>query len=529
MRMKKTTTELVAEVLAGSGSQQSAPACGCNSTESVLATLQCQAAPGNPRQHTTTAPHNEQPTAGEEHRDKWRHPHRIPLDSAGCVDETLDRIFRGNLDSFKRLLDADKELVGVEPDDLERQRRAGIPNPARFKIITGLEPIDVDPPWVHGWVPTTDGSLKLMAPGPGGLPTSPKGLQAPKGPLSPVTKLKAPHLIPLIGPDDFKPLPSPPQSAQTSNYNLACVPIWHSGHHCRRVPLGLGMCNSNRTGRIGDAFSLAYQVIRCAEQEMAVFAALEEADRKYFWDSYQQRDLGAPQYWFGRSDSPRFEERFWTIFGKIQSWSMAFRHGFWDLETGVLFSCRSDKNKGGSTIARHFYLNIIELYDPWFKFPDRDAATALVILHEMAHKSDWNINFWGWFINSWGGAYAIKDSLPLGELGDQESSVNCSLGNSDKCYLNQQNTGVVLLENIPHPFNGQTMGTEDWIWIDPFNAVAPRMGIEPRALAVYYDGTGLGYSDLVYNQDNYVSWMWNRWLDHGYATLAPPGTPPTPC
>lgn len=491
----------------------------------------------DPWKYTTTALRNEDrsladipPTTEEEERRGGRqHSHPIPRDPGGCVDETIDRIFRGNLTAFARLLDADKELVRVEPDEFAQQRRAGIPRPARFKIICGLETESGDPPWVRDWIPTADGSLKLMAPGPGGFPSSPKGVLAPKPPRNAGTSIKAPHQIPHLGPDEVKPRPSPPQSARTDAYNEACGPVWHSGSTWRRLKSGLGKCKDGRVDRIRDAFGLAYQVIRSAELEMAIFADLEEDDRRYFWDSYKQRDLAAPGYWFGQSDSPRFEERFWTIFGKMQAWSMAFRHGFWDLETGVLISCRADK--GGTTIARHFYLNIIELYERWFQFPERDAATALVMLHEMGHKSDWNINFWGWFINSWGGAYALTDSLPLGDIGDQESGSNCKQGTNNKCYLNQQRTGVVLLENIPQPFNGRSPlrpATEDWRWIDPLGVTTP-MGIEPRALAVAYDGTGLGYSTLVFNLDNYVSWMWNRWLDHGYGTLAPPGTTPDTC
>lgn len=137
----------------------------------------------------------------------------------------------------------------------------------------------------------------------------------------------------------------------------------------------------------------------------------------------------------------------------------------------------------GDAGARHSTVNGISLYKVWFDtLAANDRAAALI--HEMGHLSQTYVH-----------AY-LTPFLPIGlGLGLLYGKSPSDRSNSDAC------DGKCYAE---YPMQGNAL------------ACAPNMfnGLEPRALVTAWEaGTNNTYTDMMKNIDNYVCYMWNRWMD----------------
>jgi hypothetical protein len=198
-------------------------------------------------------------------------------------------------------------------------------------------------------------------------------------------------------------------------------------------------------------------------------------------------------------------------------WSFAFRNGFYGFTLPVYFRCFPDKPNN----ANHNELNVIELRRGFWDTAAYDASQAMTILHEMGHWSQ-NKFLWTWPAGTagsiWGGAFT--HSFP-NFLDDKKNSNNCSggVGDNNKCYRDVKWLGIWQWENVY-----QRLGGPPFIG-DNFNFGIPDgfgfyVGDEPRSLVQSFEnGSVAAFNDMLYNIDNYVCYMWHRWLVHGYCRL----------
>ena len=532
MRMKKPTTELVAEVLAGSRAscevaaetltfhgrvryQQSADACGCGTTQQkmVSGTTRCNSAPGV--------------------RDRAQTREGRSADAGCATDSRIAARYDWN--AFLPLLDRSREVVEVE--DGERAGRG-----PRLKIVADLEVVEATAPWSD--------SLDIGAEGPGGLPVPPLGIKSPKMPLVGGTSIKAPKQQ-----GQYLPVPIP-QAKQSNNYAPPDT-NWHSGARYRRYTVSKGQCSGSKENSdfwdgqsgekavIHDSYAWAYQVIRSAELEMAEWVDRSQKERMEFWTTYKTFLESTPETWFGAVSAGNFDERFMTVYATLAAWSFRFRHGFYSssdwglsLDRPVLLSCRPDKN---GAAASHNTLNEIELKNDFFESVYGGTKTPvkpwqiLVMIHEMGHHSRQDLSpvlaALGLHIVQGLWNLMQDDILVNVDLDDQQDSGCNWISNgeeSKKCYAVKQLNLNARWEGIAVPFAGQPLDgplvTVSGKKLNPAHpSYNPAIADNPLMLVSQSNGNVDGAeAKMLGNIDNYVGYMWNRWLDHGYCKLNVP-------
>jgi hypothetical protein len=414
--------------------------------------------------------------------------------------------------AFLPLLDETREVVSVEDDERRGSRR-------RLKIVDGLVTVKANGPF------GSSGNLGIGTHGPGGLPLPPLDVKKSRPSLAGGTTVKAPKgpLLPNMG--DFKPIPIP-QAAQSTEYTCPGL-TWHSGAAYRRYTVGKGQCSGDKgdsdfwDGQSGekavihDSFFWAYQVLRAAELEMEQWIDLPVDDKKRFWVTFRRFPEATLETWLGDVDGEDFEGRFKFVYATLAAWSYRFRHGFYswahtfsvDLE--VLLSCRPELDGR----ADHTLLNVIRLKDDFFN----DGITTPVktgqiqtMLHEMGHWA--RVDFYP-FLHSWGMqgiVNLVQDyGLPNDDLDDRQDPM-CMGWNDNKCYCGRTNDAW---EGIASPF----IGSNAFVILD---GTTPLLGAAPFALVAQANGGSKSARNrMLSNIDNFVGYLWNRWLDHGYCNL----------
>lgn len=263
----------------------------------------------------------------------------------------------------------------------------------------------------------------------------------------------------------------------------------HKGQEFRRCKSGGCRCQSGTPGsdltQISNAFKLAYQVIRSAEKELDYWNDQPKAYKGTMWQGYIEKASGSLAHWFGRTDAGRFEERWVAVYHTIRDWSFRFRNGY---IPGFPVKLKCYKHKDPSYSASHVEPNVINLYKQFFdKSPNQKAIT---LLHEMGHMSRGDL--FPWLLPApLPGAGVGLGLVLVGGPRDRRNDV--CVHEKEKCY---RTIGSTL------PNNNELKGPN------------------PRALVAEFEGGSKeGYRDMLDNIDNYVCYMWNRWVDRGYCRL----------
>lgn len=270
----------------------------------------------------------------------------------------------------------------------------------------------------------------------------------------------------------------------------------YNAEDMRRCKVGLCRCSGKELEGVKVPFHLAYQVIRSAEVEMKFwYDRLDShpASVRLFWRARKKPlvAMGTLEHWFGTADAgDDFEERFRAVFETIRAWSYRFRHGFYGVHLPVYIKCRGDKHTNWP--ARHLNLNVITLAAGYFE--KNPTSRAITLLHEMGHLSRSGLFPW-LFPLPVGFSLGLGTALRLGPR-DRRNDVCHSVSiveDSRKCYRTSQDE----------------MEPDEWLF-----------GPNPEALVeLFQAGDDEGRRDMLDNIDNYVCYMWNRWVDRGYCSL----------
>jgi len=232
---------------------------------------------------------------------------------------------------------------------------------------------------------------------------------------------------------------------------------------------------------------LAYQVIRSAEKELDYWAEQPESHRKTMWRGYIKHPQASLAHWFGTTNAPKFSDRWAVLHHTIRKWSFRFRRGYTPFGIPVKFRCY--KHRSRTYAAYHIEPNVVHLYKLFFdKSPIQQSLT---LLHEMGHMS--RRDHVPWLLPSpvLGPAIGLGAVLAGGPR-DRRNAV-CTGYSENKCY-----------RNILHHSEENQL----------------QLGDNPRALvAKFEEGSKEGYRDMLDNIDNYVCYMWNRWVDRGYCRI----------
>ena len=242
-----------------------------------------------------------------------------------------------------------------------------------------------------------------------------------------------------------------------------------------------GSCSESEKDALAEAFALAYRVCRSAEVELDWYSSLSVSEKKEYWESYVQYETSRAAYWFGGTSSfahPHlqfyglsFEYRYAFVRDVVKAVSRAFRRGFHPWFEPVIVHCKNSECVGNA-VARHGAVNMIEICPNWWDRILEDRVT--VILHEMCHHS-------------------VNASLPR----DRNHPL-CSYAGGTNCYAD-------FLENDGASATPAAL---------PGEALRMFPGGNPRALVEGFEAGGeTAAQDMLRNIDNYMCWMWNRWMD----------------
>ncbi|MBL4685904.1 MAG: hypothetical protein JKY37_15015 [Nannocystaceae bacterium] len=232
----------------------------------------------------------------------------------------------------------------------------------------------------------------------------------------------------------------------------------------RRQEHAIGKCVGGNLQAVAEAFEAAYVICRAAELELDFFVTLSDAELLLLWEaSFDDGNNASLAYWFGAANSPDLVSRRNWIAAVVHAVSYAFRNGFRSFYQPVFIRCKS-KECVGDAIARHILINTVELCADWFEQIEEDRVT--ILLHEMFH-------------------HAITALVPR----DRNNPLCTDFGT--ECYQN-------FLVNSQRFANG-------WPLFE---------GGNPRRLAEAFDeGNASVSNDMLNNIDNFMSWIWNRWVD----------------
>ena len=236
----------------------------------------------------------------------------------------------------------------------------------------------------------------------------------------------------------------------------------------RRQRVGIGKCTGSKLKDVRRAFAFSYMMLECAKEEVRAIKR-SPTDARILWHASQEFEEASLGYWFGENYNQRDTM---TMLHKIDDmlseWSMAYCGGFRDI-LPVFIRCKSKNGVGGGP-ARHIVKNTIELFPRYFGM--EKAKQSVTMLHEMGHR--------------------CKSLLkPRDERHDL-----CTGGWNKKKNMCYRDTG-----DVEH-------------WEDIFRGGNPRILAEAAT-----DGRGSAKKALLNNIDNYVCYMWNRYVDHGERTM----------
>jgi len=284
----------------------------------------------------------------------------------------------------------------------------------------------------------------------------------------------------------------------------ACEPLDTSGNRADyRPPPAYGSCNQTRRFQVRQAYNLAYRVIRAAEAEIDHLAAqVLPLNRRLLWEASEVINDNAPAvfqkayslgFWFGQASAPDFSYRVHKVQTRIRAWSRCFREGF-SASGPVLILCKKKGESCPKSIAaRHIFKDTISLCPRWWTYSAEERA--LTLLHEMGHYSGGDI-------------YHPRD---------ERSSDYCSGGwnlAKNMCYRTSRvyGKGTCTQTDDSCPNGVYTFGN-------------------PRELAkAFQKGSKVAMAILLNNVDNYICWMWNRWIARGTCiqTVSPGSKVPLP-
>ncbi|NJL71436.1 MAG: hypothetical protein HC888_07370 [Candidatus Competibacteraceae bacterium] len=414
-------------------------------------------------------------------------------------------------------VDLEHEVVLVDDDDDEGNRLR-----RRLKVIDGLEVFEARPP-------EEGGPLNIKSKGPGGLPPAPAGGLGVRRPKVPFVAGRDLASVPNPPPTDKMAPKIPQKGKQTNQYDCPDdLGYGHSGARYRLATSGKGQCSEGEQKAVNEAFWMAYQFVRSAEVEMAEWEDRSVEDKQYFWQAYQRKGNSTLETWFGGATMPFFEERFKVVLETLKAVSFRYRHGFYSVgsvsaDIPVTIKCRPDMDDG-PVVASHTAINVITLKKLWWGFEApqgrMDMRRPCIVVHEMFH---WCRND---FVVPLGPGFNLFSSVLiqniwLDDLDDRKDDA-CVFGVFDeknKCY---QQTGAIAIGEwewgsgpfvlpIEKPFAGNT---------GYYLTLSERLtnpGVLVENFDLQVDGDAM--YKMMGNIDNFVSYLWNRWVDHGYCRL----------
>jgi len=228
---------------------------------------------------------------------------------------------------------------------------------------------------------------------------------------------------------------------------------------------GRKACADHLIPTINDLYSQAYRMCRIAELELDYIETLSHEGLLQLWHAYVEHEESSLSFWFGDLDFGGgnllqwTEVRFNIVREVVKAVSRAFRHGFKAWHDPVTVKCHDDCDQ----IARHLTQNAVTLCPPFWGHSEADQVTT--ILHEMFH--------WSLF----------------------PASTNPRDRNNPICAADACTDGTDCYQCL--------------LFADEiFTGGAPRDLV--LAFEAWDDAAG---DDMIYNIDNYMSWIWNRWQD----------------
>ncbi|WP_109471948.1 hypothetical protein [Ornithinimicrobium cavernae] len=259
--------------------------------------------------------------------------------------------------------------------------------------------------------------------------------------------------------------------------------FWHRSYHpaldgrdaqFRRQRVGAGKLTGTELSVVTDAYVWAYFMAGSARNELRSWGETPQ-DIPALWNGSIGHPAASLGHWFGervsdRSDMRRIMDRIQDV---LEAWTSAFSSGF---RTGFpVFIRRKERDPVfGSPPARHVARNTVELTPDYFELGP--AAQAAVLLHEMGH-------------------WAIGMTNPRDER-------------SDLCE-----GGWNRPENMCYHTGKNTLRSEDEMLRES----------NPRVLAEAFDaGSESAGKTARNNIDNYVAFMWNRFIDRTDSVLYVP-------
>lgn len=253
-------------------------------------------------------------------------------------------------------------------------------------------------------------------------------------------------------------------------------------------------------------YRAAYQMIRTADLELQYWFEEDHGqtvqDARDFWNF---SNTGTPEcslaFWFGDANAgggeDDFRERLGIVYLTIKHWSIRFRTGFYyPADIPVYIRCRN--NWHIDPYAIHASLNVITLYGDWFDVPSGDWGRAIILLHEMGHLSLSGIKF----LPVPGLFGATVSQIALLTEGPRDRRHEVCTRYENQCYGSPDPLELGAFQP-PQIYDGQASG------------------INPRRLVARFEAVGSGEArrDMLHNIDNYVCYMYNRWVDRNYCRV----------
>ncbi|MEM7094425.1 MAG: hypothetical protein AAF567_15595 [Actinomycetota bacterium] len=260
----------------------------------------------------------------------------------------------------------------------------------------------------------------------------------------------------------------------------------------RRKKRGVGKCTGDKLKKVQASYAMAYVMAKSAHDEVRHIID-HGSNPLVLWHGSVHHPEASLAHWFGENYSGAQTSRMLhKIEDMLAEWSTAFEAGFRDI-LPVYIRCKSADPVFGNPPARHWARNTIELMPDYFDM-DRHKRD-ITMLHEMGHQCK--------------STFKPRD----------ESHRLCSGGwkrGDDMCYREKADMNVA----------------ED----DFGNPVKPHDRLfktgNPRILAQAASrGDVSARKALLNNIDNYVCFMWNRYVDRSEQTLVllpPKSKPPRP-
>ena len=248
----------------------------------------------------------------------------------------------------------------------------------------------------------------------------------------------------------------------------------------RRQRVGVGKCTGEKLRQVTSSFAFGYILCESARRSLRHIQE-NPNDARILWHASARFEEASLAYWFG-SDyaNAQMSRMLHKIEEILTEWSLAFCGGFRNV-LPVFIRCKSTNGVGGEGVmARHLVKNTIELMPRHFN--RHQALQNITVLHEMGHRCK----------------SLLKPRDERHELCNGGWN-----GPENMCYRDSNQ-----IKNYDSLFSDGN----------------------PRILATAATGGNTSARKVMLNNiDNYVSYMWNRYLDHGERVLEvmPPQTKPS--